>query len=287
MIESRLVWPVEALLGEGPMWLVRERVLWFVDIKRGMMHRLDPETGARASVAVGGRPSFIVPTSDGALLVGSGDNLHPFDGTVLGTPVARIDMPAHNRTNDATVDAAGRLWFGTMDDEETQPTGAIYLFGGTGPHRAGGDCIITNGPAVSPDGRFLYAVDTLGGTIWRHDISAGTDLHAGTLFVRISSEDGAPDGVTIDSEGCLWVALWGGSQVCRYAPDGTLLLRVAIPCAQVTKVAFGGDDLRTAYVTTARIGLTPDDLARQPLAGGLFAFDAPAPGLPLPEIRLS
>ena len=93
--------------------------------------------------------------------------------------------------------------------------------------------------------------------------------------------------MTIDSEGCLWVALWGGWAVRRYAPDGTLLASVAMPCANVTKVAFGGTDLATAFVTTARVGLSDAELADQPLAGGLFAFDAPAPGVPLPAVRLA
>ncbi len=121
--------------------------------------------------------------------------------------------------------------------------------------------------------------------IWRHAIVDGPGIAEPELFLQLAQADGHPDGVVLDSEHCLWVALWDGWGVRRYAPDGTLLLQVDMPCARVTKIAFGGPDLRTAYVTTARTGLDAAQLARQPLAGGLFAFDAPAPGSPLPHYR--
>jgi sugar lactone lactonase YvrE len=285
-IEPRLIWPVAATLGEGPAWIGRENALWFVDIKGGKVHRYDPATDDRQSFEVGGMPSFLVPAEGGKLLVGSLDGLYLLEDGKLTGPVAMIDMPAHNRTNDATVDASGRLWFGTMDNEETAVTGAIHLFDETDLRPVGGDCVITNGPAISADGGTIYHVDTLGRTIYRCDISAGTSLAKGEVFVTIAEQDGSPDGVTLDSEGCLWVGLWGGWQARRYAPDGTLLAVVAMPCANVTKVAFGGPDLRTGYVTTARAGLSEAELNGQPLAGGLFAFDAPAPGVVLPEMRL-
>ncbi|MEG3175064.1 SMP-30/gluconolactonase/LRE family protein [Sphingomonas sp. RB3P16] len=284
MLKSRLIWPVAATLGEGPAWIAD--VLWFVDIKGGALHRYDPATDMRQSFEVGGAPSFIVPTSDGGLLVGNRGTLHLVEEETLGAPIATIAMPAHNRTNDATVDSAGRLWFGTMDDEESSPSGAVHLFDGETVRVVGGECTITNGPAISPDGRHLYHVDTLAGTIVRFDIATDETLSDAVSFATIAPEDGNPDGVTVDSEGCVWVGLWGGWEARRYAPDGTLLARVALPCANVTKVAFGGPDLRTGYVTTARAGLSEADLAEQPHAGGLFAFDAPAPGLPLHAVRL-
>jgi D-xylonolactonase len=284
--QCRLVWPLEAELGEGPIWIPREQALWFVDIKQGMLHRYHPASDDRRSLAVGGQPSFIVPVDGGSLLVGNLDALRLLENDRLGSPIARVDMPSHNRTNDGCVDPAGRLWFGTMDDDHRRPTGAVYMFDGNELTRVGGECMITNGPAVSADGDTLYHVDTVGRAIWRFDISAGPELGNGELFVRIEPQDGAPDGVTLDSDGCLWVALWGGWQVRRYAPDGELLATISVPSAQVTKVAFGGKDLTTGYVTTARIGLGESELAKQPLAGGLFAFDAPAPGVAAADVRL-
>lgn len=280
-----VAWDVGASLGEGPAWI--DGALWFVDIKRGNVHRHDPATGENSTIAVGGNPSFVLPTDDGALLIGNRATLQRIVGGELADAVATVDMPDHNRTNDATVDPAGRLWLGTMDDGETQPSGAVYRFDGERIVAAGGECTITNGPAISTDGRFLYHVDTLGGTIHRFEIEGRERLENGTLFAQIAPEDGHPDGVTLDSESCLWVGLWGGWGLRRYAPDGTLLGTVAIPCANVTKVAFGGPDLATAFVTTASVGLSDEARAHQPLAGALFTFAAPAPGNPLPRVKLS
>lgn len=279
------VWQVGASLGEGPIWLPGEAALRFVDIKRGRLHRYDPATGTGTSLDVGGMPSFIVPESGGGLLVGSGHGLFRLTGEALGEPVATIAQPAHNRTNDATVDADGRLWFGTMDDDESQPTGAVWCFDGRTLHRAGGEAVVTNGPAISADGRHLYHVDSGQRTIWRFPLGTEQRLADGEVFIRLHEDEGFPDGIVVDGENCLWVALWDGWAVRRYAPDGTLLLHVPFPCARVTKLAFGGPDLRTAFVTTARIGLDEEALAAQPLAGSLFAFEAPAPGRIVPPVR--
>ena len=281
-----LIWPVEALLGEGPAWFPEEAALRFVDIKGGRIHRYHPATDARETITTGGRPSFVVPTADGGLLAGNGNEIsHVLDGG-FGEVVAQIDMPRHNRTNDATVDARGRLWFGTMDDEEMRPTGALHCVAGGVIHELGHEAVVTNGPAVSADGRTLYFVDSGARTIWRLALDDGPTVAAREVFLQLGDADGHPDGIVLDSEDCLWVALWDGWGVRRYAPDGTLLAHISFPCARVTKVAFGDADLRTAYVTTARTGLDNAALADQPLAGGLFAFAAPAAGRVLPAVQL-
>lgn len=280
------IWPLAALLGEGPMWFPDAQALWFVDIIGGRLHRLVPATGERHSYPVAGKPSFVVPLDDDALLVGTGSELVRFEAGVRTATVATIDMPAGNRTNDATVDPAGRLWFGTMDEGEAAPTGRVYRFDGA-LREMGCPCIITNGPAVSPDGRYLYHVDTLGRQIRRFDLHASPDrLRDGRLLIAFGEREGNPDGVTVDAEGCLWVGMWGGWALRRYSAEGDPLELVPLPCANVTKVAFGGADLRTGYITTARVGLSPGALEAQPLAGGLFAFDAPVPGLKHGRVRL-
>ena len=287
---TRLVWDVRTLLGEGPVWVVPERALWFVDIEGGAIHKYTPYTGARETFACGGKPSFIAPADDNSLLVGSRNAVHRAESGTLGTPVVGIVEPAHNRTNDATVDNHGRLWFGTMDDDQRQVAGALYCFDRGTLHKMGCAAVITNGPAVSADGRTLYHVDTFNRTIWRYAITETVDgprLEDGEVFVQFGDDQGSPDGVVLDSEECLWVGVWDGWAVHRYAPDGRLLACVDLPCARVTKIAFAGEDLRTCFVTTARTGLSKSELSRQPLAGGLFVFEAPVAGRALPQVKLS
>ncbi len=284
--QVRLAWALAAQLGEGPAWIGHERALWFVDIEGRRLHRFDPATGAGRDFPMPGRCSFVLPSDDGALVVGMELALHRVvDGGLAGR-IAEVGGNPRCRTNDATVDPRGRLWFGTMDLGQQAPIGQVQVFDRGALRAVGGQCAITNGPAISPDGGVLYHVDTLGGIVWEFDISAHEALVGGREFVRIAPGDGYPDGVTVDAQGCVWVALWGGWCVRRYAPGGELLLEVPMPCAQVTKLAFGGDGLRTAFVTTARTGLDAGALRAQPLAGALFAFDAPAPGLPMPAVAL-
>lgn len=276
---ARLVWPLQAQLGEGPIWLPASDSLWFVDIEGCRLHHYHPASDTRESFRMPGRVSFVVPCDDGALLAGIELELHHIVDGKSADCLATVGGNPHCRTNDATVDPQGRLWFGTMDLAKRESIGQVHVFDGRTMRAVGGACPITNGPALSPDGGMLYHVDTLGGTVWAFDIRNSDALVDGRVLIRIASVDGTPDGVTVDSQGCVWVALWGGWAVRRYSPDGELLLEVPIPCAQVTKVAFGGDDLRTAYVTTARTGLSDGELLGQPDAGGVFEFDAPAPGI--------
>jgi sugar lactone lactonase YvrE len=280
------IWPLGATLGEGPLWDADAQALWFVDIKQGRIHRCDATGGDRRTFEVGGAPCFILPRAEGGFVVGNGDALQHFDGERIVGTLDRVAMRAANRFNDATTDIHGRLWFGSMDNEEEQRTGKVHVHAGGGVHVAGGDSTITNGPAVSGDGRWLYHVDTTERTIWRFDVRDTHQLRDGEVFVRIEEGAGNPDGVTIDGEDHVWVGLWGGWATRRYAPDGTLVQEVRLPVANVTKLAFGGPDLRTAFATTARAGLDEAALAEQPLAGGVFAFPVEAPGAPVTPARL-
>jgi sugar lactone lactonase YvrE len=285
-IAPRAVWELGAALGEGPLWVAEEQALYFVDIKGGHVHRYHPGSGARKTFVTKGQPSFVLRDEVGRLLVGSEHGIFQLDDGRLGEPLVSIKQPAHNRTNDATVGPDGRLWFGTMDDNEAKATGRLYCLDKSGLHRSDIAAVVTNGPALSSDGRLLYHVDSGARTIWRFAIDETPLPHSGEVFIQLAEDEGFPDGVVVDSEDCLWVALWDGWGVRRYAPDGSLLLHVEFPCARVTKLALGGPDLRTAYVTTARVGLNREELALQPLAGSLFAFDAPALGRTLPAVRL-
>lgn len=286
--EVTCIWPIGTELGEGPVWSQAEQALWFVDIEGSVAHRYHPESGARRSVPLPGRAGFAMPCSDGALLLGLPDGLHRFDpasGDARRLLEIEPDLPG-NRLNDASVDAEGRLWFGSMDDVHIQPSGSLYCWhrGRLTQHDSG--IRITNGPVVSPDGRLLYHTDTKGREVHVFDLAEDGSTQRKRLFLRSDPALGVPDGNAMDVEGCVWVAFFGGSQVHRYAPDGRLLQVVQLPCSNLTKVAFGGPDLRTAYVTSAYIHLTPQAHSEQPLAGALFAFRAPVPGLPTPALVL-
>jgi sugar lactone lactonase YvrE len=275
-----------ATLGEGPLWDPLRQALWFVDIKSGHIHRCDAAGGNRATIAVGGAPSFILPRESGGFVVGNRHGLHGFDGERITGTIADVAMRPDNRFNDAMTDARGRLWFGSMDNLEAEASGQVYVHADGAIHPAGGACVITNGPAISGDARWLYHVDTLERLIWRFDVSEGNKLDKGEPFVRIEEAAGTPDGVTIDAEDHVWVGLWGGWAARRYAPDGRLVQEVRFPCANVTKLAFGGPDLKTAFATTARAGLDAAALKEQPLAGSVFAFPVAVPGAPVTPARL-
>ena len=172
-----------------------------------------------------------------------------------------------------------------MDNGEREKCGSFYRYSSSLLERVDLDSVcITNGPAISPDGRTLYFVDTLGGTISACEIADDGSLVNSRPFVRIVPDQGYPDGPTIDSQGHVWIGLYGGWEARRYSPAGELCDRVRFPVANVTKIAFGGPDMKTAYATTARQFLTPEEIAQQPLAGDLFEFRVEVPGLPCQSI---
>lgn len=289
MADPVCIWPLEATLGEGPVWVAREQALWFTDIKQRRIHRFDPSSGEKRSWDAPEQPGFILPASGGRFVAGLKTGLHLFDPASGGFRLLVDPEPGHpeNRLNDATVAPDGRLWFGTMDDGEQAPSGAVYRLETDGRTAlAGGECCITNGPAIAADGRTLYHTDTLGRTIDAFDIEPDGSLSNRRRFATIDEADGYPDGSIVDSQGCLWTGLWGGWRARRYSPSGEILAEVRFPVANITKIAFGGPDLRTAFATTARKGLSDADLAAQPLAGGLFRFEVDIPGMLLPEISI-
>ena len=289
MSEVRPVWELEAELGEGPVWVERDNALWFVDIKERKIHRYDPADGSKGSWRSPGQIGFLFPAEGGGFVAGLQSGLYHFDDSNgafdLIVEIER-EKPG-NRLNDGVVDPHGRLWFGTMDDAEKAKSGAFYCFHEGRLSHTGLDGIaITNGPTVSPDGKLLYFVDTLKGTIGVADIRDDGTLGQARPFVRLDPKEGHPDGPTIDSESCVWIALYAGWEARRYSSAGELVQTVRFPAANVTKIAFGGHDLCTAFATTARQLLSPEDIAKQPLIGSLFEFSVDAPGVQCPLVRL-
>ena len=289
--EPRCIWDLKAELGEGPVWSDRERALFFVDILGRQVHclRFTPDGEERLSWPAPARPCVVVPMDGGSLLCGLEDGLRRFDPPDRFGPLHRIEplLPA-NRLNDGCVDEEGRLWFGTMHDPEEEATGSLYRLAGLAPplrpQRVDGGYTGSNRPALAPLRRRRCHAESSRRLIFAFDLSPDGTLSNKRRFTVL--EQGYPDGLTLDSEGTLWVGVFDGGCVRRFRPDGSDDGAVALPCSHVTKLAFGGLDLRTAFVTTARKGLTAAELAAQPLAGGLFEFRVDVPGAPQNLFRM-
>jgi xylono-1,5-lactonase len=282
MTDVECVWPVGAILGEGPVWSAAEQALWFVDIKAPAIHRFHPGSGAQQSWPAPARVGFVLPARGGSMIAGLKTGLHRFNPETGNFTLLHVVEPhaPNNRLNDGFVDSQGFLWFGSMDDNEEEPSGALYQLNDTGCIRRDPGYVVTNGPAESPDGSVLYHTDTLAGMIYTFDRTRTGILSNKRVFARFPPGGGFPDGPIVDAEGCVWTGVFGGWGLQRYSPQGELLQTIRLPCSAVTKAAFAGDDLRTLYITTAHVALDAEQRKQQPLAGGLFRTRVEVPGLP-------
>lgn len=206
-----------------------------------------------------------------------------FDSTTERLEVVRpIALPEGFRTNDGGIDPSGRFWWSSMDDDGGKRPGGVFR---TGPDlktvRVLDGVHIANTIKVTADGRTLLMADSAQQTLYAHDI---TDLGRRRVFARAEG-DATPDGSALDAEGFLWNAQWGGARLVRYAPGGAVDRIVPLPVTQPTSCAFGGPDLATLYVTSAREGLSDAELTEQPLAGSLMAFEPGVAGLALPAFE--
>ena len=275
------LWPVAAELGEGALWHAPTDSVYFVDIKGRRVHRCAADGTQRQSWDAPGAPGFIVPTEAGGFVCGLDDGLYSFaerTGEFSQLMAVESTLPG-NRFNDGYVDRNGCLWFGSMDNGETEATGSLYRVDRSGQlSTADSGYIITNGPAVSPDGATLYHTDTLAKIVYAFDVLADGTVANRRQFVAFEGA-GHPDGMAVDADGNVWIALFGGARIDRFSAAGELIGSVPFPVSNITKLAFGGDDLRTVFVTTAWKGLSPQQRAHEPLAGALFVFQSDTPGL--------
>jgi xylono-1,5-lactonase len=272
---------VGAVLGEGPVWVVREQALYWVDIKGLKVFRLDSKGGRMSwqtpfricSLAPRGAGGFIAGTEQGFALVDlDADRFEP-----LADP--EPERPG-NRFNDGKLDRRGRFWAGTMDDSEQAASGALYRFDGDRSWRRFDDGYrVTNGPAFSRDGRRMYHNDSALQLTYVFDLDDDGVPSNRRVFARYGAGEGYPDGMTVDSDDCLWIAFWDGWCVRRYSPEGNCLELLSLPVQKPTSCAFGGPNMGQLYVTSASIGLTEQERSEQPCAGGLFMLDTPYTGL--------
>jgi sugar lactone lactonase YvrE len=189
-----------------------------------------------------------------------------------------------NWFNDCKCDRQGRLWTGSADRGEKDPTGSLYIIDAKlQVRRVDSGIICANGPAFSPDGKVCYFCDSYARRIFRYDVDRATaEVGPRMPFATVPDDDGYPDGMTVDAEGFLWNAHWDGWRVTRYAPDGTIDRVIEVPVPRPTAPGFGGPDLATLYITSAAGGLSEQQLREAPLSGGLFACEPGVRGLPEP-----
>ena len=280
----KCVLPWGAHLAEGPLWVPEEKRLYWVDILAPSVHRFDPATGDNREVVMQGLVSALLPRQGNGFIALAQNGVSAFDfetGAMSPLVNPEADIP-DNRFNDGRCDRRGRLWAGTMPLDATKPAGSLYV---VNPdltwRRVDTGFSVANGLDWSPDDRTFYFVDSAPGRIYAYDF----DIDAGTisnrrLFAEVPAASGRPDGLTVDSEGFVWCAIWDGWCIRRYAPDGSVDREIRVPVPRPTSVTFGGPDLKTLFITTARVRLPSRVLAEAPFSGGLFTIDVPVAGLP-------
>jgi sugar lactone lactonase YvrE/DNA-binding IclR family transcriptional regulator len=269
----RIVEAADALLGEAPYWSPRDRALYWVDMLRPALHRADAQPRVLTRLA-----SAAVPRKRGGFVLMTPSGLHRFDAdgdaapTLLAHPEAgRPDQ----RYNDAKCDSRGRLVVGTLDTSGRPGRGSLWLIDANGSATQLDTGFTTaNGLAWSPDGTTLYFADSGPRIVYAYDYAQATGKVSGRRVFATFADDVKPDGLATDVDGSLWIAVWDGWRVERYSSDGRLTRTIRLPVPRPTSVAFGGADLKTLYITTARARLDPESLAAAPLSGALFAIDA-------------
>jgi sugar lactone lactonase YvrE/DNA-binding IclR family transcriptional regulator len=283
--EVHAIGEARALLGEGPVWSPRDNALYWVDILAPAIHQLDAASGVPRETPLGAMVSMVVPMASGGLLLATPSGL-----MAMAPDSGRMTLFAHpesarpgNRYNDGKCDRRGRLWVSSMDMGAMANRGNLFRVDPDGSwEKVDSGFTVPNGLGFSPDNTRMYFTDTFRKTIYEYDF----DLAAGRIanrrpLVVFGAGEGKPDGLTVDAEGCLWVAVWDGWELARFGPDGRELMRVRLPVPRPTSCCFGGADLGTLYVTSASVRLGSQALASAPLSGALFALEVPGVrGLP-------
>ena len=280
-MQPEIIHDANAILGEGPAWDIKTQTLYWVDILEKRVHyRHANENGF---IQLDEMPGCLVPTKNGTLLIAARASILDLDPvTGKQTVLATINEHVNNRFNDGKCDPAGRFLAGSMNMDEESPTGALYLFDGQNITRLLDDIRISNGLAWSPDYKAFYYIDTPTREVktFDYDLSTG-QIENPRVVITVPEILGWPDGMTSDTEGKLWIAMWGGAKVTRWNPqNGELLEQIPLPAKNVTSCVFGGDDLNELYITSARKGLNKADLTAYRYSGSLMRVKTKIQGMP-------
>jgi len=279
----KLILDSQAKLGEGPIWHPDEKKLFWVDIEGFALHIFDPATQEDKVFEMGQRIGTVVPMESGNVAVALEDGVYTVDLqtgelTLFANP---LEGQENIRFNDGKCDPAGRLWVGSMALNAAKGAADLYCIHPDGTFEQKVDSVtISNGIVWSNDATKMYYIDTPTRVVkaFDYDLETG-NISNPSVAVEIPKSMGSPDGMAIDSEGMLWIGMWGGNAVTRWDPQtGELLGKIEVPAKNVTACAFGGDDLKTLYITTARLGTSQEELKELPKAGGLFAVEVATAG---------
>jgi len=280
-----LLYDIKATLGEGPVWDARTRTLYWIDILNKRIYA-NGDVFLESDETIG----CLSLRKDGGLIFTKRASIWTCesDSSNLTLVHALIDEPANNRFNDGKCDPRGRFLAGTMEMAENAPNGSLYSFDGKSVTKLLGDVTISNGLAWSPDYKTLYYIDTPS-----HEVNAfDYDLNNGTIgnmrvVIQLSDSLGHPDGMTSDTQGNLWIAMWGGAQVTKWNPGtGQLLEQIPVPAKNVSSCVFGGENRNELYITSARVGLEEEALKQYPLTGGVFRLETNVEGMPMFEFAV-
>jgi len=283
--------PIEQLVdcrcavGEGPVWDHRDGALLWIDIVPGDVFHMDRATGETSSMRLGQEVSAVLPRASGGYLLTLQDGVFAVDRIEEGAPLIEVvaieaDRP-ENRLNDAKCDAAGRLWGGTLARDATPGAGSLYRI--DADHRVTrvlDGVTLSNGLGWSPDNTRMYYADSVPRTVdvLDFDLASG-EVSNRRRFADIPEGLGTPDGLSVDREGYVWLAVWGSGAIYRYAPDGTVADVIAMPSKDVASCCFGGPDLADLYVTTAWVELSDAERDADPFAGGVYRLRPAVHGL--------
>lgn len=274
-VEAALFYKIEAKLGEGPIWNHQTQKLYWVDIEGKQLHILDPTKKENKSISLPVQIGTVVPIDSTQCVVALVDGAYLLDvNTETTALIAHLDADnLSTRLNDGKCDPAGRLWVGSMHWDTTEPLGGLFKLEGNGNSEQVLDGItVSNGIVWSANQKTMYYIDTPTQKVMAFDFDIATgQISNPRVAIEIPKEMGLPDGMTIDAEGKLWIGLWNGDAIVRYDPEtGELIQRIPVPAHNVTACAFGGLNLDSLFITTARLDMSEEELKKYPNAGSIF-----------------
>lgn len=281
-----LILDAKAVLGEGSFWNYKTQKLWWVDIEGKKLHIFNPKTKENKSINTFHRIGTVVPSEKGGVIVALQNGIYHLDLETqsfkfLTNPLEKLE---NIRFNDGKCDPAGRFWVGTMELDTKEKAASLYRFDLDGSiDKVIDNVTISNGIIWSADQKTMYYIDTptLQVVAYDYDLESGS-IKNRKVVIEIPEDIGSPDGMTIDDEGKLWIAHFGGFSVGRWDPEtGELLQKIEVPAPNVTSCTFGGENLDTLYITTGREGMDEEKLKKYPESGGLFAIKPGATGIQL------